>query len=410
VHVLFITQYFTPEVGATQTRIHAFARACLARGHRVTVLTEFPNHPHGRIPPAYRGRVAARETLDGFSVVRVWVCATPEKTTGTRLALYGSFFALATAAGLGMGNPPDVVLATSPPLPVGLAGWIVARLRGARFVLDVRDLWPAAALAVGAITRPCLVRLAARLEGFLYRHADRITTVTRGFARHIAPLARDPSCVTWLPNGAADVFDPVREDPAVRARLAQDGSFLVVFAGLHGMAQGLDTVLEAAAQLRRRANVVFCLIGDGPAKARLIQQAAERGLANVRFLPTVPLADVPPYLLAADALLVPLRRHPVFDTFVPSKLYDFLACARPVILMADGEAREILETSGGGLHTPPGDAAALATAIERLLAMPTVERRRMGECGRAFVRAHFTRAAQAARLAELLEEIDRSHP
>jgi glycosyltransferase involved in cell wall biosynthesis len=410
VHVLFITQYFTPEVGATQTRIHEFAWACLARGHRVTVLTEFPNHPHGRILPAYRGRVAARETLDGFSVLRVWVHATPEKTTGTRLALYGSFFALATAAGLVMGDRPDVVLATSPPLPVGLTGWIVARLRGARFVLDVRDLWPAAALAVGAITRRWPVRLAGRLEAFLYRHADRITTVTRGFARHIAPLARDPSCVTWLPNGAADVFDPVREDPTVRARLGLDGCFVVAFAGLHGMAQGLDTVLEAAAQLRRHPGVVVCLIGDGPVKARLMEQATARGLANVRFLPAVPLAEVPPYLLAADALLVPLRSHPVFETFVPSKLYDFLACARPVILMADGEAREILETSGGGLHAPPGDAAGLAATIERLRAMSPGERRRMGERGRTFVRTHFTRAAQAARLAELLERIGERPP
>ena len=402
-HVLFLTQYFTPEVGATQTRIHEFARACVAAGHRVTVLTEFPNHPHGRIPPEYRGRVFTRERMDGFEVLRVWVFARPVKTFWTRLGFYFSFFALASLRGAFGGGRVDVVFATSPPLPVGLAGWIIARLRGARFVLDIRDLWPAAAEALGELKSPALVRMAARLERFLYRHADRVTAVTRGFVTHISAMVRDPERVSLLSNGASvDVFDPARMDPGLRSRLGLGDRFVVTFAGLHGIAQGLDAVLEAAALLRDRPEVVFCLIGEGPVKSALVARAEAEGLANVRFLPPVPLAEITPYLTAADALLVPLRRDPIFDTFIPSKLFDFLACARPVILMVGGEAREVLEAAGGGMFVEPGDAPGLADAVLRLAQSDPQERVAMGARGRTYVLAHFTRQAQGQRLVELL--------
>jgi glycosyltransferase involved in cell wall biosynthesis len=406
VHVLFVTQYFTPEVGATQTRLHEFARACAARGHRVTVLTEFPNHPHGRIPPEYRGRLGSRETLDGFTVLRVWVRANPVRTFWTRLAFYGSFLVLATVRGVLAPGPIDVVFASSPPLPVGLVGWLVARGRGARFVLDVRDLWPAAAQALGELDRPGLLRLAGGLERFLYRHADRITAVTRGFVQHIAARVDDPARVVWLPNGAAgELFDPARVDPGLRRRLDLEGRFVVTFAGNHGIAQGLGAVLEAASLLRERPDVVFCLLGDGPVKSALEARARTLGLSNLRFLPTVPLAEVTPYLTASDALLVPLRREPVLDAFVPSKLFDFLACARPVILMVNGEARELLEASGGGVWVMPEDAGGLARAVVAMAGQPEAERRQMGARGRAFVLAHYTRATQNERLLALLDAL-----
>lgn len=402
-HVLFVTQYFTPEVGATQTRIHEFARACVAAGHRVTVLTEFPNHPHGRIPPEYRGLLATRERMDGFEVLRVWVVARPVKTFWTRLAFYASFFLLATVRGIFAPGRVDVVFATSPPLPVGLVGWIVARVRRARFVLDIRDLWPAAAEALGELRKPALVRLAARLEGFLYRHADRITAVTRGFVAHIGDRVPDRSRVELLSNGAAiDVFDPGRVDPDFRSRWGFEGRFVVTFAGLHGIAQGLESVIDAAALLRDHPDVVFCLIGEGPMKAKLEARAAAHPLDNVRFLPPVPLAEITPYLTGSDALLVPLRRDPVFDTFIPSKLFDFLACARPVILMVGGEARELLEASGGGVFVEPGDAEGLAKAALLLQARGAEERARMGAQGRAYVLAHYTREVQGQRLLALL--------
>jgi glycosyltransferase involved in cell wall biosynthesis len=410
VHVLFVSQYFTPEGGATPTRIHEFARSCVAAGHRVTVLTEFPNHPHGRIPAEYHGHVFTREQMDGFEVLRVWVYARTVKTFWTRLGFYFSFFALASVRGGLPEGRVDVVFASSPPLPVGLAGWIIARLRGARFVLDIRDLWPAAAEALGELRKPAQVRMAARLEQFLYRNADRITAVTRGFIRHIGAMVPNPEKVTLLPNGtAAAVFDPGRTDHTLRAKLGLEGRFVVTFAGLHGLAQGLEVVLDAAARLRETPSVVFCLIGEGPLKPALEKRAQAEGLTNVCFLPPVPLAEITPYLTASDALLVPLKPDRVFETFIPSKLFDFLACARPVILMVDGEARELLEASGGGVFVSPGDAAGLANAALALAKLEPAARAEMGARGRAYVLANCTRDAQGKRLVEILEaEVKRS--
>ncbi len=399
-----MTQFFTPEVGATQTRIHEFARSCVAAGHRVTVLTEFPNHPQGRIPRAYRGRVTTRERMEGFEVIRVWVLARPVKTLWTRMAFYWSFFALASLRGAVIGGPIDVVFATSPPLPVGLAGWIIARLRGARLILDIRDLWPALAEAMGELRKPALVRLAEGLERFLYRHADRITAVTRGFVGHIRARVEDPSRVQLLPNGAAvDLFDPARVDTGLRPRLGLEGRFVITFAGLHGIVQGLGTVLDAAALLRDRPEVTFCLIGEGSVKAELQARAAAERLTNVRFLPGVPLAEITPFLTASDVLLVLLRRDPVLETFIPSKLFDFLACARPVILMVDGEAAELLEASRGGVFVEPEDAEGLSKAVLGLMELGAEARARMGARGREFVLAHYTREAQGRRLVHLLE-------
>jgi glycosyltransferase involved in cell wall biosynthesis len=403
VHILFVTQYFHPEVGATQTRIREFAKCCRQHGHHVTVLTEFPNHPHGVISPGYRGRWVSREVFDDFEVVRVWVWTTPHKTVATRIGFYGSFFAMATVAGLRLPRSIDVVFATSPPLSVGMIGWLIARLRGARFVLDVRDLWPEVIEALGAVRQRTGLRLIKMIERFLYRHADLITAVTRGFVRHIRSIAPDPARVKWLPNGAAtELLDPARKDDTLRDRLNLDGQFVVTFAGLHGLAQGLDTVLAAAARLVHRPEIVFLFIGDGPAKPALVRNAELRGLENVRFLEMVPTADIGPYLTASDALLVPLRSHSIFRSFVPSKLYDFLACARPVLLSVDGEARDILEASGGGVFCPPGDAVQMANAILQLSQTPAAERDRMGQRGHSYVRANFTRAAEAARLLEFL--------
>jgi glycosyltransferase involved in cell wall biosynthesis len=403
VHVLFVTQYFTPEIGATSERIHAFARACVARGHRVTVVTEFPSHPHGTVAPEYRGRLWAREALDGFSVVRVWVRARPVKTPAARLAQYGSFCALAAVAGLFVRPRVDVVVASSPPLPVGPAGWAVARLRRARFVFDVRDLWPAAVSALGLLSSPTLLRLAEALERFLYRRADHVTTVTQGFVRHIGDRGAPPAQITWLPNGAPEDLDALPDDRGLRDRLGLTGRFVVTYAGNHGLAQALPVVLEAAHLLRDQPEIAFLFLGDGPLKQDLVRRAEALGLASVRFLPPVPSSAVPPYLAASDALLVPLRGHSLFDTFIPSKLFASLACGRPVLLMANGEARTVLDASGGGVWVPPEDPGALAKAVGWLAEQPAAARREMGERGRGYVATHYRRAAHAERMAALLE-------
>lgn len=407
--VLLVSQYFHPEVGATQTRMFEFARALAGDGHVVDVLTEFPNHPTGVMPDAYRGRWFELDTSQAFRIARVWVLARPRKTFWTRLGFYASFLVMAIVGSRRLHRRYDVVVATSPPLSVALAGLVISRITRAAFVMDVRDLWPHAALALGELRGGTSYRAAERLELMLYRRARRITVTTRAFARDISRrLPEAASRIDLVPNGTLDtLFDPARGDDGVRGQVAADGECLVAYVGLHGLAQGLDTVLDAAIRLRASGDRIrFLFVGEGPKKAALVARAQAEGLDTVRFLPQVPLGESAFYMNAADVLLVPLKADPAFEMFVPSKLFDAMACARPVVLMVAGEARAILGEAGAGVFVPPGDAAALADALRGLAADPE-RRARLGLAGRAFVVQHYRRADQARRFAALVAEAGR---
>jgi glycosyltransferase involved in cell wall biosynthesis len=323
-------------------------------------------------------------------VLRTWVKTTPEKTQATRLELYLSFMALATAVSPKTGGA-DVVLATTPPLFAAAAGLAIARLDRAPFVLDVRDLWPAAATSLNQIS-PGLVTIAAeRLERFLYRRADRIVAVTQPFCDHVDRIRDRPPIAELVPNGTLELFlEPVEPEP-------RDDGFVVTFAGTLGIAQALPTVLDAVAQLD---GARVQLVGDGPVKDLLAQDAAERGLENVVFRPQLPLSEIPPVLAASDALLVSLSAHPTFEAFVPSKLVDYMAAGKPVIVAAAGESARLLERAGAGLAVPPEDPGALADAVRWLREHPE-EARAMGERGRAFAATRL-RSRQAERLEEIL--------
>jgi len=403
-HVLLVSQYFHPEVGATQTRMLEFARGLTAKGHRVTVLTEFPNHPHGIIPDVYRGKLFAEENLESFTVLRTWVWTTPVKTFWSRIAFYLSFMVLAILRGLLYRPRVDAVVATSPPLFSGVVGWAISRWKGAKFLLDIRDIWPAAAVALGELRSPLALKWAGWLERRLYRAADCITAVTKGFCAHIATVGADASKIHWLPNGTVEgLFTPERCEAGLKAQLGLEGRFVVTFAGTHGIAQGLSAVLDAAKHLTGEP-VTFLFIGDGPVKFALVECARAEGLDNVVFHAQVPLTRIPPYLNLSDALLVPLRNDPIFSSFIPSKLFDSMACAKPVILMVDGEARSLLEQARAGLYVAAEDAGALAEAVRWLRAHPE-ESREFGDRGRKFVLENFTRSRQAEQLEDLLGQV-----
>lgn len=398
--IALLSQYFPPEVGATQSRMQAFAEYLAARGHQVTVICEFPNHPHGVIPESYRGRIFEDDRSNPYRVLRVWVRAAREKTQRTRMNFYLSYMALATSIAPLLGRV-DVVVATSPPLFTGAAGWALARLNRAPFVLDVRDLWPAAAVSLDQIPSTKAVAAGERLERFLYRRAAVVTAVTQPFVEHIDHFRDGGAPSQFLPNGTLDMFFEIEPSNAARADLgvSQD-SFVVMFAGTLGIAQALPSVLEAAELVGNRIEIVF--VGDGPVRDQLVRKAKAGGLRNVRFHPQVALVEVPPLLAAADALLVTLSGHETFRDFVPSKLIDFMASGRPVVLAAAGEAAALVEDSGGGIVVPPEDPQALAAALDRLAADPE-EGARLARNAREAARPRL-RSAQAARLEEILLE------
>jgi glycosyltransferase involved in cell wall biosynthesis len=399
--IILLSQYFPPEIGATQSRMQAFAEYLAARGHKVTVVAEFPNHPHGVIPDRYRGHVIEDDRSNDYRVLRVWVKTNPEKTQGTRLALYLSYMALATAVAPTAGRA-DVVVATSPPLFTGIAGALLARLNGAPFVLDVRDLWPAAAEALSQISGGWVNRGALVLERRLYREAATVVAVTRPFCDHIDRLRGKPPGTIAIPNGTLELFFDARGDEAARRELgADDGQFIVTFAGTHGIAQALPRVIDAAELAGDR--FLFSFVGEGPIKAAVEREVAERRLENVCFHGQVPLPQTPRLLASSDALLVPLSAHPTFTQFVPSKMVDFMAVGRPVVLSAAGEAARLLKRAGGGVAVAPERPEELVSAL-RWLADHPAEAEEMGRAGRAFAYNRL-RARQAERLERVLFDV-----
>jgi colanic acid biosynthesis glycosyl transferase WcaI len=295
------------------------------------------------------------------------------------------------------------VFATSPPLFTALAGAALARLKRAPFVLDVRDLWPAAATALDQISANGAMRRSAEAaEHWLYRNATAVVAVTRSFCTHIDAIRDKAPATSLIPNGTLEMFIEASLDPVVRASLGvKNGDFLVTFAGTHGIAQALPSVLEAAALTR--PPVVFAFVGEGAVKAALLEQAKELELDNVHFHPQVPMVESPTLLASSDALLVPLSAHPTFEGFVPSKLVDYMAVGRPVVLSAAGEAARLVRSSGGGIVVAPEQPAALAASLMQLANEPG-RLKEMGERGRAFARGRL-RSVQAERLEQVLLDV-----
>ncbi|MFH1176897.1 MAG: glycosyltransferase family 4 protein [Acidobacteriota bacterium] len=402
--ILYLSQYFPPEVGATQARAREMARGLVAAGHQVTVICELPNHPQGVISPGYRGKLWMRSREDGLEVIRVWVAASPRKSFARRMAFYTSFMVHAALAGAALARGRfDLVFATSPPLFVGGAALALARARRAPLVFEVRDLWPASAVELGELASPAAIRWATRLEKACYRRARRIVVVTQGIEERLVGRGIPAEKIALIPNGANVELFTFRADGRERLRreLSLDECFVAIYAGIFGVAQGLATVLDAAERLRGRPDIRFLLVGDGPEKAALLASAQQRSLANVSFLPAQPQELIPDYLSAADAALVPLRGAELFRGALPSKLFDAWACERPVVLGVDGEARALLEEARAGIFVPPEDAARLAAAIEQLAADPA-GRAAMGRRGRALTTERFSRVAQAQALGRLL--------
>jgi glycosyltransferase involved in cell wall biosynthesis len=399
--ILIFTQYYPPEVGATQNRLHLFASRLARRGHDVTVVTEVPNHPAGIIAEGYRGVLCRRSLEDGVKVIRVWVATSPRKSFLVRIAFYLTYALNAAIAALLFVKRPDVIFTSSPPLTVGLPALACARLFRKPLVLDVRDLWPVLAVELGEMRNRTALKLSRALERTLYRDAAAITVVTEGFRTYVERAGVPRGRIALVPNGTlTDLFRPVPPDAVERDRLGLAGHFVVGFFGNHGIAQDLDRVVDAARLLQDDDRFRFLFVGEGPVKAALQERAAH--LRNVVFRDQVPQAQVIPLIALADVVLVPLKRLELFKTFVPSKLFDFMACERPIVLQVDGEAREILERAGAGVFVEPGDVDALAGALRRLISLAPAERRAMGERGRAFVARYYRRDAQVDVLEELL--------
>lgn len=407
--ILYLSQYFPPEAGATQTRAYEMARNLVQLGHRVTMLTEVPNHPAGIIPPEYRGKLYELAELEGIDVIRVWVKASPVKNFRSRMLFYLSFMINATIAGLLLARGRyDLIYATSPPLFVGGAALALSALRSIPLVFEVRDLWPESAVALGEISNPRAVRLATRLEEACYQRAKRIIVVTDGIRSRLIQRGIPDEKLVLIPNGAnVEIF---RYAPQERERIRRElnikeTDFVAIYAGIHGIAQGLETLVESARILQNQDDVKIILVGEGPKKAEVAGLAAGYDLPNLLLLDQQPREQIPGFLSAADTAVIPLRNIELFHGALPSKLFDAWACRRPVLLSVDGEARRVMDEAQGGLFVQPENPQALADAIMELKRDPA-KREAMGYNGRAYTERRYSRKALAERLASSLESLN----
>jgi glycosyltransferase involved in cell wall biosynthesis len=400
--IILVTHYFPPETGAPQARLSALAAAWAADGDDVTVLTGMPNHPTGVISAKYRGAIRRRERRDGYRVLRTWLYATPNEGVARKTIGHLSFMITSVLLGGRASGPADVVVVSSPTFFAIGAGWLLARVKRARLVVEVRDLWPAIFSELGVLTSRRLIRLLERLELAAYAAADTVIVVSDGFRANLIARGVPAGKVHTVRNGVHPAeFDPdAAPDAQVRTRLgAGPGDCLVLYAGTHGASQGLTSVAEAAG-LTGEA-VRFAFVGEGADKERLRRRVAESGLRNVTLLPGVPHEQVPALLAAADICLVPLRDVPLFSAFIPSKMFEYLAAGKPVVAALTGEAAQILREAGAWV-VPPEDSEALAAAIRTLAADPQ-RRQAMGQQGRCHVEKYFDRVMQARLYRKLLE-------
>jgi colanic acid biosynthesis glycosyl transferase WcaI len=401
--ILYISQYFPPEAGATQTRAYEMARNLVRMGHQVTMITEMPNHPSGIISPEYRRKVFERKILEGIEVIRVWVKASPKKNFRNRMLFYLTFMLNGSLAGIFLANGHyDLIYASSPPLFVGGAALALSWLKRIHMVFEVRDLWPESAVALGELSNPRAISLASKLENACYQRARIIIVVTRGIMDKLRERGIPADKLALIPNGAnIDLFS---FKPEGRERIRQElhlvGKFVAIYAGIHGIAQGLETILEVAQGLQNTPEVHLLLIGNGPIKSEIVTAARLLKLTNLTLLDEQPRTTIPDYLSAADVALIPLRKLEIFKGALPSKMFDAWACSRPILLSVDGEARQVMEQAGGGIFVPPENAGQMQAAILKLM-KDTSERQRMGNNGRAYTELNYSRSALAEKLASV---------
>jgi glycosyltransferase involved in cell wall biosynthesis len=401
--ILIVTHYFPPEAGAPQARLSALAAAWAADGDEVTVLTGMPNHPTGVLPPEYRGAIRRREQRDGYRVVRTWLYATRNEGMLRKTLCHLSFMVTSVLlGGLACGRADTVVVSSPTFFSIGSA-WLLARLKRARLVVEIRDLWPAIFVELGVLTNRRVIRLLERLELAAYAAADQVVVVSDGFRQNLIERGVPAAKVHTIRNGVAlNRFRPDTQGrEEARARLgARPGDCLVLYAGTHGISHALPRVADAAALLAGQA-VRLAFVGDGADKPRLERHVAELGLENVTLAPAVPPDQVPALLAAADICLVPLRDVPLFATFIPSKMFEYLAAGKPVIGSVTGEPAQILREAGA-IVVPPEDSEALAGAITSLAADPA-RRAAMARQGRAYVEKFFDRTELARQYRKILE-------
>ncbi|MFH1689253.1 MAG: glycosyltransferase family 4 protein [Candidatus Eisenbacteria bacterium] len=400
--ILFLTDNFPPETNAPALRTFEHARVWVEDGHDVTVITGAPNFPTGKVHAGYRNGPYSVEEIEGIRVVRVWTYVAANKGRFRRSFDYLSFMLTSLPAAL-IQERPDIVVGTSPQLLTVVSAWAAARLRRVPFVFELRDLWPESLAAVGVVSGGTAMRGIAALANFLYHRADCIVSVTRSFVGVLRERGIPEGRLAVVRNGVnLSHFTPGPRENGFREEVGvRPDVFLATYVGTLGMAHGLRSVI-AAAEATRDEPIHYLLVGEGAEKVELEREVKRLELANVIFLGGQPRERVPLILAASDVILVHLRDDPLFSTVIPSKIFEAMAVAKPIVLSVKGESAEIVASAEAGLVTRPESPAELAEAIRRLRSDPDLARE-LGRNGRSAAEGEFCRRSAARRMMGVLE-------
>lgn len=405
-HILFLTDNFPPEVNAPASRTFEHCREWVSSGAQVTVITCAPNFPKGAVFPGYKNRLWQQETVNGIRVIRVWSYIAANEGTLKRILDYVSFMVTASLAGLFV-RKVDVVVGTSPQFFTACAAWLVGSLRRLPWVFELRDLWPESIKAVGALKDSFAIRLLERLEMFLYRKATRIIGVTHAFKDVLTKRGIDAAKIDVVTNGVdLTNFAPQKKNAELARKLGIENCFVAGYIGTHGMAHGLETLLEAASKLQQAGDaddVRILFLGDGARKAHLMQQAQEMGLRNVVFVDSVPKAEVARYWSLLDVSIIHLRKTELFGSVIPSKLFECMGMGIPVLHGVPGESAQIVRDEGVGEVFESDNASELVDVLRRLRADPE----RFGNYQRNGLQAakRYDRKSLAAKMMIILKEL-----
>ena len=401
--ILFLSDNFPPEGNAPATRLYEHAIRWVRDGHDVTVITCAPNFPEGKLYSGYENRWRHVEVNDGIRVVRVKTYITANEGFVRRTLDYMSFMVMAFLMGL-FERRPDVIVATSPQFFCVCSGWVLSVARWRPFVFELRDLWPASIVAVGAMRRSLTIRLLERLELFLYRRAHTIISVTKSFREDLVARGIDRSKIEVVINGVDLArYQPQPRDVALAREFNLEGKFVAGYVGTHGMAHALDKVLAAAELLLDYPGIAFFFAGSGADRARVERIAVERGLHNVRMIPRQPKERMPALWSLCDVALVPLRDSPVFATVIPSKIFESMGMGVPIMMsLPEGEATGIIRRADVGVCVPPENPGALAAALRQLADTPD-ELARLRK-NALLAAPSFSRETQARMMLRILEK------
>lgn len=400
--VLFLSQYYQPEPAGKQ---HEFAMELVSRGHTVTVITGFPNYPYGQTYPGYSQRLWSTEWLDGVKVIRLPLYPDHSTSVIRRSSNFLSFAATATLLGPLLSGPADVMWVYHPPT-VGIPACWIRWLRRVPFVYEIQDMWPETVVSSGMIRKGIGIRFLTQLARFVYRQSTAITVISPGFKRNLVGKGISAEKVHVIPNWADEtIYRPVPQNAELGAEFGLTGHLNIMFAGNMGPAQGLETLLQAAALLRNDPGIQFLLIGTGISLPALQAEAERWRLPNVRFIGRQPAARMPEFYAWADALLVQLRDDPLFHITIPSKSLAYLACGRPILCAVAGDGADLIRDAQAGLICSPGNPEALAAVVRQLRSMPESQREQMGQRGRNAFLSRFTRKILVDRYEELFQQV-----